>query len=260
MYAMWGSGINVNGRTAVQSWYDEVKYYNYRSPGFSGKTGDIILIKNLHFQYFYIQSKILSTYITTLIQQGISHKSYGKARRKWASPLRNKETEYLSWPITALMATCRDNFNQMCFRKARETFSEFEIEALKAHNEFRELHGAPPLIFYANEWAKYLAGRNTLQHRTERTYGENLYAMWGSGINVNGRAAVQSWYDEVKNYNHSYPVFGMNTGHFTQVVWKSTTEMGIAIMKAGNGVFVVANYSPHGNMQGQFQANVFPRG
>ncbi|KAF4524071.1 hypothetical protein B566_EDAN013019, partial [Ephemera danica] len=80
------------------------------------------------------------------------------------------------------------------------------------------------LCSYANEWAKYLAGRNTLQHRTDRTYGENLYAMWGSGINVNGR-------------------------HFTQVVWKSTTEMGIAIVKAGNGVFVVANYSPHGNMQ-----------
>ena len=50
-------------------------------------------------------------------------------------------------------------------------------------------------------------------------------------------------------------------GHFTQVVWKGTKEMGVgrATARSGN-IYVVANYSPPGNMQGAFQANVFPLG
>ncbi|KAF4524072.1 hypothetical protein B566_EDAN013020 [Ephemera danica] len=147
---------------------------------------------------------------------------------------------------------------------SEESFSEFEIEALEAHNELRKQHGAPPLELsrelcnYANEWAIHLSEINTLEHRTEGTYGENLYVKWGTGFTVDGRTAVQSWYDEIKDYNFSEPGFGMNTGHFTQVIWKSTTEMGIAIVTEGNGFFVVANYSPHGNMQGEFEDNVLP--
>ncbi|KAF4524950.1 hypothetical protein B566_EDAN014131, partial [Ephemera danica] len=105
-----------------------------------------------------------------------------------------------------------------------------------------------------------MAGRNSLQHRTTRTYGENLYAMWGSRSNVNGRTAVQAWYNEVKYYNFRSQGFSMKTGHFTQVVWKGSKELGIAIVTRGTGTFIVANYSPGGNMMGQFRANVFPKG
>ncbi|KAF4524951.1 hypothetical protein B566_EDAN014132, partial [Ephemera danica] len=71
-----------------------------------------------------------------------------------------------------------------------------------------------------------------------------MYAISGSGVNINGGTAVQSWYDD----------------HFTQIVWKCTTELGIAIATRGNRTVVVANYSPRGNMQDQFRENVFPKG
>ena len=36
---------------------------------------------------------------------------------------------------------------------------------------------------------------------------------------------LQAWYDEVKDYNFSYGGFAMNTGHFTQLVWRDTVKV-----------------------------------
>lgn len=56
-------------------------------------------------------------------------------------------------------------------------------------------------------------------------------------------------------------LFCENSGHFTQVVWKGTKEMGVGRATARSGNFyVVANYAPPGNMQGAFTANVLPPG
>lgn len=49
----------------------------------------------------------------------------------------------------------------------------------------------------------------------------------------------------------------MRTGHFTQMVWKNTQEMGMAMARGLNGkIYVVANYNPRGNVVGKFMANV----
>ena len=63
---------------------------------------------------------------------------------------------------------------------------------------------------------------------------------------------------QVKYYNYSCGGFASNTGHFTQVVWAETTHVGVSVSACGNYIF--ANYFPAGNMQGQFQNNVFPLG
>lgn len=50
-----------------------------------------------------------------------------------------------------------------------------------------------------------------------------------------------------------------STGHFTQVVWKETKEVGFGKAKSGGGrVFVVGSYRPAGNMVGSFKDNVPP--
>ena len=55
--------------------------------------------------------------------------------------------------------------------------------------------------------------------------------------------------------------------HFfgAQVLWKSTTSVGCAVQHCpsvpgfGNGYFVQCNYSPPGNVLGQFPQNVLPQ-
>ena len=53
--------------------------------------------------------------------------------------------------------------------------------------------------------------------------------------------ATKSWYDELykPGYNFNNPGWNENpgAGHFTQLVWKGTTELGIGIAKVGFHIF-----------------------
>ena len=66
------------------------------------------------------------------------------------------------------------------------------------------------------------------------------------------------------NYNYAKPGFSSDTGHFTQVVWKSSTQVGCGAAEGtktieGNlykAFYLVCQYTPSGKMQGQFPDNV----
>lgn len=141
--------------------------------------------------------------------------------------------------------------------------SKFQKECLDTHNKLRAEHGAPPLKWSAKlaseseKWAKELLRNNKLQHSSGE-YGENL--AFASGYELTGAGATQMWYDEIKNYNFDNPGNFGGTGHFTQVVWIASQQMGVAIAGEGNGPqYVVARYSPAGNLLGHFQENVMPK-
>uniref|UniRef100_A0A0N5BUY8 SCP domain-containing protein n=1 Tax=Strongyloides papillosus TaxID=174720 RepID=A0A0N5BUY8_STREA len=131
-------------------------------------------------------------------------------------------------------------------------------------NYYRKLHGAPSLTRskklekLAQAYAMKLARkfRGELIHDPDRRYGENLAVMPSDEIND----AIEFWYEEVKKYNFKKPGFGMNTGHFTQVVWKDTKEIGCAIAKLTkkySGDFIICcKYYPPGNYHNEFVINV----
>ena len=108
-------------------------------------------------------------------------------------------------------------------------FTEFQLEALKVHNLYRAQHGVPPLELSkeicsdSQEWADKLLAEDNLQHSQNSKYGENLYS-GGNPIQ-----AVESWYDEGKDYTFGQePSDWSSAGHFTQVVWKTSTKIGRA--------------------------------
>lgn len=65
-------------------------------------------------------------------------------------------------------------------------------------------------------------------------------------------------YEEIKLHTFGVEPKNLNSGHFTQVVWKESKELGVAFAKNGGKVIVVANYSPPGNFIGHFAENVPP--
>ena len=143
--------------------------------------------------------------------------------------------------------------------------AQFEEEILTKHNALRTLHKASAMKWsstlqaVAQEWANKIAKENKMYHRNPNDYGENIY--WIMGRKLSGADVTQAWYDEIKDYKYAKPGFSMNTGHFTQVVWVSSTELGCASATAKDGgIYVVCNYNPPGNYEGEYQKNVLPKG
>ncbi|KAK7933291.1 hypothetical protein WMY93_004187 [Mugilogobius chulae] len=145
--------------------------------------------------------------------------------------------------------------------------ASFKREFLSAHNTYRSQHSAPPLSLNselcgeAQRWANHLLQKNTMMH-SGTSDGENIYCFMSSApVKLTGREAVDSWYSEIKYYSWGSPGYSSKTGHFTQLVWKDSTEVGVGVASSGRKVFVVGQYRPAGNLNSPmyFQQNVLPK-
>ncbi|XP_028410143.1 uncharacterized protein LOC114532760 [Dendronephthya gigantea] len=150
----------------------------------------------------------------------------------------------------------------------------FQREALAQHNNYRKLHDAPELRLnkemseQAADYARILTLTGSVDHskQTERpNQGENIFMECSKTNSPSPNDAARKWYDEVCDYNfhESQSNPGKVTGHFTQLVWKPSTELGIGyalgVDKYDPGMkcmYVVARYKPAGNILGSFSTNV----
>ena len=73
-------------------------------------------------------------------------------------------------------------------------------------------------------------------------------------------SVIAMWYDEVKRYSFASGGFSMKTGHFTQLVWRGTREVGCGVAHCKDLDVWVCQYAPPGNVQGQYRENVRPVG
>ncbi|KAH9946689.1 CAP domain-containing protein [Amylocystis lapponica] len=133
---------------------------------------------------------------------------------------------------------------------------------LSDHNSFRAQHGAAALTWSndlataAQKWANGCQFKHS--GGTLGPYGENLAAGTGSSYGID--AAIKSWTDEVSQYDSTNP----QPSHFTQVVWKATTQVGCAVQECsgifdpsfGLAKYYVCEYFSQGNVIGNFGQNV----
>ncbi|ODM91212.1 Protein PRY1 [Orchesella cincta] len=138
--------------------------------------------------------------------------------------------------------------------------------AVDEHNTYRRRHRSPDIRGdneeihrTAQRYAEYLANNDKFEHSGGK-YGENLAGTGGGNQEEAVRNAVRMWYNEEPKYDYNNTGFSMETGHFTAVVWKSTTHVGIGVAwnPKSRWWVVVANYDPPGNFGGQYRENVFP--
>ncbi|XP_068722772.1 venom allergen 3-like [Montipora capricornis] len=149
-----------------------------------------------------------------------------------------------------------------------------EQMGLDKHNEFRRVHGVPSMTLdremcdEAKAYAGRLAAQGTLKHasREERKgRGENLYYSCSSEDPGTTEDAVEAWYSEVCEPGYYFDRESNSGGtlHFTQLVWKESTKLGIGLAESTKDgmkcAYVVARYEPAGNMMGDFLENV-PKG
>ena len=144
--------------------------------------------------------------------------------------------------------------------------NDFYKDALDSHNKYRKMHHVEPLKLnkelckIAEDYAKKLANEIGHLEHSENCYdddilGENLF--YCGGMEPTGASVSKNWYGENKNHNFNGD-WKKGTGHFTQMVWKETKEVGFGKYKNKKGqTFVVANYYPAGNVMGFFKYNVF---
>lgn len=129
-----------------------------------------------------------------------------------------------------------------------------------AHNSWRQRVGVPPLTWstsaakVAQSWANQLKNTQNCQmsHNPDRgEYGENIY--WSSGRSSTSKDVVNSWGSEVQDYDYATNQCnrGKMCGHYTQVVWRDTTQVGCGKASCDSVEIWVCNYSPPGNYNGE---------
>ena len=177
-------------------------------------------------------------------------------------------------PTTPTTTTCAYGPIQELTKKpgVKGTPLSFNLNCfLKSHNDKRCLHGSSPLDWdeKLSKQSQEYAEKCEWKHSRMSGVGENL-AMYASSsksalLRDNpAKTSMEGWYDrELPKYDFNNPGFASATGHFTQVVWKSTTKVGcgVALCPAGSvsryqSVYTVCQYSPQGNYLSQFKAQV----
>ena len=135
---------------------------------------------------------------------------------------------------------------------------------VNAHNKYRRMHidtpdmkWNPVLAQKAQSWANTCIWNHSQKGSQYRDYGVGENMAKYSGSAPSAEQVVKFWYDEEKSYSYSNPVFSSATGHFTQVVWKATSEIGCGYNSSCG--HYVCQYKPGGNVAGQFAANVKPK-
>ena len=158
----------------------------------------------------------------------------------------------------------------LCFSQSTED----KKKALKIHNDAREDVGSSPLVWssklekQALLYAKILARKDEKKRmkHSETNDGENMTYSYSAEI-INKVTtptfsktpladASLGWYEEISDYRYSKVKkrrVGPPIGHYTQMVWKDTRQVGMAyaISKKGS-VYVVARYYPAGNFVGEY--------
>jgi hypothetical protein len=143
--------------------------------------------------------------------------------------------------------------------------ARFPARILAAHNAERARAGRPPLVWdnalgaAAAAYAQQLAFTGRFQHSNRRARpgtGENLWM--GPHGYYPVEAMVGSWASEKRWFrrgvfpNVSRTGDWSDVGHYTQIVWPTTTRVGCAVASTGRVDYLVCRYANAGNIDGRW--------
>lgn len=145
------------------------------------------------------------------------------------------------------------------------TFSgQLPTRIIAAHNAERARMGMAPLAWDdalgagASLYAKQMASSGMFQHsnrQARRGIGENLWMGTHGAFSI--EAMIGGWTAEKRYFmpgvfpNNSRTGNWEDVGHYTQMIWPTTTRVGCAIASTARVDYLVCRYATAGNMDGR---------
>lgn len=135
---------------------------------------------------------------------------------------------------------------------------------LAMHNRERERLGLPQLRWNtkleqdARHWSRHLARKGALQHAERSALGDTGENLWmGTAGYWDAERMVGMFIEEGRNFRSgAFPEISRtgnwyDAGHYSQIVWRDTQEVGCSVATEGNWDVLVCRYWPAGNVIGQ---------
>lgn len=142
--------------------------------------------------------------------------------------------------------------------------ADFSTRALAAQNGERALLGVAPLRWdaglarSAQSWADHLAATGAFAHAQtdpRDPQGENLWA--GTRGRYSVEAMIDAWAREKRVFKPgAFPANSLtgrwqDVGHYTQLIWRDTRQVGCAVATGAREDVLVCRYSRAGNWAGE---------
>ena len=141
---------------------------------------------------------------------------------------------------------------------------DLAARVLRVHNAERARVGAVPLIWdpalasASQAYAFRLAPTGRLKHSSKAERGRTGENLW---MGTRGAYPVESmvgaWAAERRHFrpglfpNNSRTGNWADVGHYTAMIWPTTTRVGCGLGAAGNFEVLVCRYAPSGNIDGR---------
>jgi hypothetical protein len=141
---------------------------------------------------------------------------------------------------------------------------QFPARVLAAHNAVRAQAGVAPLVWdptlgnSAAAYARQMAITSVFAHsdrKARRGVGENLWMGTRGAFSL--ERMVSDWASERSMFRAGiFPAVTRtanwsDVGHYTQIIWPTTTHVGCALASTGRADYLVCHYSPAGNVDGR---------
>jgi len=269
-------GENLSGHTGDQSiitsidrWYAEEKDYDYKANKFAGNIGhftQLIWKDTKKFGIGWAKSSTGWTYVVARFSPpgNVIITPPGEEecfRRNVPRPDRTLQLTFQTMRITKEVTEPK---------KFEPLTNKDRKEFLEKTNQIRRDHKVTPLTEdkdltkSAQKWAEKIADNDKAENGTDEDQGECLYSYSGPNFMLNG--ALTAWYGGSEKYNFKKPGWQQGCGNFTQLVWSSSTHVGVGAAESKSGkVYVCARFKPPGNLivtppgeEETFKTNVYP--
>ncbi len=167
---------------------------------------------------------------------------------------------YVLLPLFLLFMACEEGTDGLDDQNDTENTAlsqEVINELLEAHNRYRSEVGVGNIVWSeevaesAQAWADELGKTCSFEHSNNEQYGENLWAGTAGAFSVTD--VVDSWGEEKAFYDYESNTCasGEVCGHYTQVVWANSTEVGCGKVTCEGWEYWVCQYAPPGNVIGE---------